>query len=69
MVKGVNYFYVVKGKKVVYIDFKKDVLVEEELFKLMLGLIGNFWVLILRVGKNFVVGFNFEMYEEVFGIF
>ena len=56
-----------KGKKVVEVDLKKDDSTEEELLKLILGPTGNLRAPTLLVGKKMVVGFNAEMYEDVFG--
>lgn len=37
------------------------------MFKLVLGPTGNLRAPTLRVGKKLIVGFNQEMYEEIFG--
>ena len=57
---------VAKGKKVVELDLKKDKPTEEEMLKLILGPTGNLRAPTLRLGKKLVVGFNEEMYDEVF---
>lgn len=63
----VNELYVAKGKKVVHVNLKKDKPAQDELLKLVLGPTGNLRAPTLRVGKKLVVGFNEEMYEDVFG--
>ncbi len=67
LLKSVSKLRVAKGKKVTDVDLKKDDLTDEELAKLMLGPTGNLRAPTLRKGKTLVVGFNEEMYEEVFG--
>ena len=59
--------YVARGKKVVYVNLKKEKLTEEELAKLMLGPTGNLRAPTLRKGKKLIIGFNQSMYDEVFG--
>ena len=67
MVGKASELFAAKGKKVVHLNFKKDKPTEEELLKLMLGPTGNLRAPTLVVGKKLVVGFNDEMYEEIFG--
>lgn len=64
---GVSELYAAKGKKVVHLNFKKDEPTEEEMLKLVLGPTGNLRAPTLRVGKKLIVGFNDEMYSDVFG--
>lgn len=59
--------YSAKGKKVVHLNLKKDKPTEEEILKLMLGPTGNLRAPTLKVGKKLLVGFNQQMYEDVFG--
>ena len=59
--------YVARGKKVVHFNMKKDKPSQQELLKLVLGPTGNLRAPTLRVGKKLIVGFNQEMYDEVFG--
>lgn len=65
--KGVSRLRAAKGKKVVDFNFKKDKPSDEEILKLILGPTGNLRAPTLRVGKTLVVGFNDEMYADVFG--
>lgn len=50
----------------VQFDLKKDKPSEDELLKVMLGPTGNLRAPTLRIGKTVLVGFNQEMYENVF---
>jgi arsenate reductase-like glutaredoxin family protein len=58
--------YVAKGKNVVHLNVKKDKPDAEMLQKLLIGPSGNLRAPTLRIGKTLVVGFNKEMYDEVF---
>lgn len=58
---------VAKGKTVTRVDLKKDGLADVELAALLLGPTGNLRAPTLKCGKTVVVGFNEELYEEVFG--
>lgn len=55
-----------RGKKVVEVDLKKTELSQDEILKLVLGPTGNLRAPTLLIGKQMVVGFNEEMYAEVF---
>lgn len=59
--------YAAKGKKVVHINLKKDKPDDETLTKLIVGPSGNLRAPTLRKGKTLIVGFNQELYEELFG--
>ncbi len=67
ILKQVNQLYVAKGKKVVYIDLRKEKPDKAALEKLLLGPSGNLRAPSLRKGKTLVVGFESEMYRKVFG--
>ena len=67
LLKSTTHLFAAKGKKVVKLDLKKDKPTEEELLKLVLGPTGNLRAPTLRMGKKLIVGFNVEMYEELFG--
>lgn len=58
---------VAKGKKITEVDLKKDRPDDEALTKLMLGPTGNLRAPTMKVGKTVLVGFNEEMYDELFG--
>lgn len=51
----------------VHVNLKKDEWTEDELLKVILGPTGNLRAPTFRVGKKMVVGFNAEMYSELFG--
>ena len=67
LVASSNELFAAKGKKVVHINLKKEKPTEEELLKLMLGPTGNLRAPTLKAGKKLVVGFNDEMYANIFG--
>ncbi len=58
---------VAKGKKVTQVDLKKDRPDDDELVALMLGPTGNLRAPTMKVGKTVLVGFNDDIYAEVFG--
>ena len=58
---------VAKGKKVTRVDLKKDRPDDETLAAMMLGPTGNLRAPTMKIGKTVLVGFNDELYEEVFG--
>ena len=67
LLKTVNELYAAKGKKVVHINLKKDRPDDDTLKKLVLGPTGNLRAPTLRKGKKLIVGFNEDLYNEVFG--
>ncbi len=67
MLNEVSKLFVAKGKKVTNVNLKKDGLTDDELANLMLGPTGNLRAPTLRKGKTLVVGFNEELYQQVFG--
>lgn len=58
---------VAKGKKITRVDLKKDRPDDETLVGLMLGPTGNLRAPTMKVGKTVLIGFNDEVYEEIFG--
>lgn len=58
---------VAKGKKVTRVDLKKDRPDDDEIVALMLGPTGNLRAPTFKVGKTVLIGFNDEIYDEVFG--
>lgn len=58
--------YVAKGKSVVHVNMKKDKPDAETLTKLIVGPTGNLRAPTLRLGTTLVIGFNQEMYENLF---
>ena len=67
LLEGMTKLVVAKGKKITQVDLKKDRPDDDSLVKLMLGPTGNLRAPTMKVGKTVLVGFNDEMYEEVFG--
>ncbi|MCA9122647.1 MAG: hypothetical protein H6822_26295 [Planctomycetaceae bacterium] len=67
LARTVHELYAAKGKKVVYVNMKKEQLDDEALAKLIVGPSGNLRAPTLRKGKTLVVGFNQETYEAIFG--
>lgn len=61
-----NKLVVAKGKKITEVDLVKDRPDNESLGKLLLGPTGNLRAPTLKVGKTVLVGFNADLYEEVF---
>ena len=61
-----NELYVAKGKKVTHINLKKERPEDDVLTKLMLGPTGNLRAPTVRKGKKLIVGFNDEMYNDLF---
>ena len=67
LAKTVNDIYAAKGKKVVHLNMKRDQPDADTLRKVLLGPTGNLRAPVLRKGKKLLVGFNEEMYSQVFG--
>jgi arsenate reductase-like glutaredoxin family protein len=65
LVATVDHLYAAKGKKVVYLNIKKDKPDQATLVKVMLGPTGNLRAPTLRVGKTLLIGFNAEIYQQV----
>lgn len=64
LIKGASRLIVAKGKKVSEFRPAKDP--SEEILPLMLGSTGNLRAPTIRRGKTVVVGFNEEIYQELF---
>ena len=58
--------FVAKGKKITEVDLKKDRPDDAVLAKMMLGPTGNLRAPTLKVGKTVLIGFNDEMYRQLF---
>ena len=67
LLKGMKTLLVAKGKKVTRVDLKKDRPDDDALGKLLLGPTGNLSAPTMKIGKTVLVGFNEELYEELFG--
>lgn len=67
LLDGQSMLLVAKGKKVTKVDLRKDRPEDAALVGLMLGPTGNLRAPTLIVGKKVIVGFNEDLYAEVFG--
>ena len=67
LAKSASTIHVARGKKIVTFHMKKDPPGKEELLKHILGPTGNLRAPTIRKGKTVLVGFNEELYAEVFG--
>lgn len=67
LLDGKSNLLVAKGKKVTKVDLRKDRPDDSALIALMLGPTGNLRAPTLIVGKKVLVGFNEELYVDVFG--
>jgi len=65
MVKAASKVFVAKGKKVS--EFKPAGKASKELVEAMVGPTGNLRAPTIRKGKTVVVGFDEELFEEIFG--
>ena len=67
LLAGMSSLVVAKGKKVTRVDLRKDRPEDAALVALKLGPTGNLRAPTLIVGKRVIVGFNDDLYTEVFG--
>ncbi|MFT7668999.1 MAG: hypothetical protein ACI8X5_001699 [Planctomycetota bacterium] len=65
LLEGAGKVIVAKGKKVLTFDPRKDDL--DEISKVVIGPSGNLRAPSIRLGKTWLVGFNEEAYEGIFG--
>ena len=56
-----------KGKKVVRFDMKKDPPSDDELLEHLLGRSGTLRAPTIRAGKKLLVGYNADLFADVFG--
>ena len=64
LARSTDHLWVARGKKVVYLNLKKDQPSDAELAKLLMGPSGNLRAPTIRRGKRLFVGFNEAAYEE-----
>ena len=64
MLADASVLHVAKGKKLT--SFKGDALRSEDAVAAMLGPTGNLRAPTLRVGKTLIVGFNEDLFEDIF---
>jgi len=67
LLSGMSSLMVAKGKKVTRVDLRKDRPDDAVLVGMMLGPTGNLRAPTMIVGKKVMVGFNDDLYVEVFG--
>jgi len=67
LIGGASKVIVMKGKKVTTFDLKKDKPKMDEMLAAMLGTTGNLRAPTVVRGKTVLVGFNAEIYDEIFG--
>ena len=68
LAKAADKIVVVKGKKVVEFDMKKDRPDDETLIAYLLGPTGNLRAPTMRKGKTLLVGFNDDSYRAVLNV-
>ena len=64
LARSTDHLWVARGKKVVYLNLKKDKPSDAELAKLLMGPSGNLRAPTIRRGKRLFVWCNEEAYEE-----
>jgi arsenate reductase-like glutaredoxin family protein len=67
LLKGIQTLIVAKGKNVSRVDLRRDRPDDEALAGMMLGPTGNLRAPTMKVGKTVLVGFNSDVYAEMFG--
>ena len=67
LLDGVTDLYVAKGKKVLHFDLGSERPSDDELLALMLGRSGKLRAPAMRVGTDFLVGYNGEILEGRLG--
>ena len=67
LLDGKSSLLVAQGKKVTKVDLRKDCPDDSVLTGMMLGPTGNLRAPTLIVGKKVLVGFNEDLYADVFG--
>ena len=65
VLKDVDALYVVKGKKVVHVDLKREKPDKATLLGLLLGPTGNLRAPTLRKGRTLIVGFDEATYSKL----
>jgi len=68
LVSQVKEIYSVKGKKVNYLNLSKEVANQDTILSLLLGPTGNLRAPTLRIGSTLVVGFQQDIYNQIFDL-
>ncbi|MCK5125443.1 MAG: hypothetical protein KAR42_04245 [candidate division Zixibacteria bacterium] len=66
LIKQAKFFYAARGKKIVSFNLEKDNPKKAELLKLMMGPTGNLRAPTILNGNKLIVGFNHDMYSDLF---
>ena len=66
LVEQANAIHIARGKKLTSFDLKNDRPDDDTLMEHMLGRTGNMRAPTILVGKTIVVGYNADLFEEVF---
>ena len=67
LLANVDTLYIVRGKRVVHVDLRKDKPDRATLLGLLLGPTGNLRAPTLRKGRTLLVGFDEATYRQVLG--
>jgi arsenate reductase-like glutaredoxin family protein len=67
LLKGIEKLMVAKGRKIQEFDLKKDRPSDEVLIAHLMGPTGNLRAPTARIGKLLMVGFNEDVYRQLFG--
>jgi arsenate reductase-like glutaredoxin family protein len=67
MARGAQRLVAAKGKKVTRIDLRAAPPADDVLAALLLGPTGNLRAPVMRVGQTMLVGYNDDVFTEVFG--
>ena len=67
LAQAVNVIHSMRGTRVTTLNLRTDSVNDELLKKLMVGPTGNLRAPVLRKGKTLVVGFNEQVYQDLFG--
>ena len=67
LLEGADALYAMKGKRVTYVNIRKDRPPTAQLLALVLGPTGNLRAPTLRRGRTLIVGFDEPTYARLFG--
>jgi arsenate reductase-like glutaredoxin family protein len=67
LLRDIEKLIVAKGKKIQEFDLKRERLPDETLLAHMMGPTGNLRAPTARIGKVLMVGFNEDIYRQLFG--
>jgi arsenate reductase-like glutaredoxin family protein len=67
LLNGIEKLIAVKGKKIAEFDLKRDRPPDDTLLAHLMGPTGNLRAPTARIGKVLIVGFNEDVYKQLFG--